>query len=164
MVLILVNDVAPPESGTGSKGASVYVGEYYATRRGIPFSNIVHLSIPLSCCDNDPKAWDSWNVGWDKFHAYIRTPVKNFLESHGLKYQIKYIVPTYGVPVRTQITPYPAGLQPDMGSVDAFLAAMYSGSDSAFELNPYAVTAPSYTKPYFTDWQNPLGWPMYIVT
>jgi len=163
-VLILVNDVAPPESGTGSKGASVYVGEYYATRRGIPFSNIVHLSIPLSCCDNDPKAWDSWNIGWDNFNTYIRTPVKNFLESHGLKYQIKYIVPTYGVPVRTQITPYPAGLQPDMGSVDAFLAAMYSGSDSAFQLNPYAVTDPSYTKPHFTDWPNPLGWPMYIVT
>jgi uncharacterized protein (TIGR03790 family) len=162
-VLILVNDLVPPEAGTGSTGASIYVGEYYATRRGIPFSNIVHLSIPLACCDSDPKQWDSWNVGWDKFETYIRTPVKSFLESRGLKNTIKYIVPTYGIPVRTQIVPYPAGIQPDMGSVDSFLAAMYSPSGSPFQLNPYAVTDPSYSKPHFTEWQNPQGWPMYIV-
>src|SRR3954453_9069465 len=70
-VLILVNDVVPPEAGTGSTGASVYVGEYYATHRGIPFSNIVHLNVPLVCCNSDPKHWDSWNVGWEKFDASI---------------------------------------------------------------------------------------------
>src|SRR6267154_3835878 len=95
-VLILVNDLVPPEAGTGSTGASIYVGEYYASRRGIPFSNIVHLSVPLACCSNDPKQWDSWNIGWDKFETYVRIPVKAFLESHGLKTKIKYIVPTYG--------------------------------------------------------------------
>src|SRR5437764_7957238 len=100
-VLILVNDLVPPESGTGATGASIYVGEYYATRRGVPFSNIVHLHVPLACCENDPRHWDSWNVNWEKFETYVRTPVKNFLESNGLTTKIKYIVPTYGIPVRT---------------------------------------------------------------
>src|SRR5713226_1321186 len=141
-VLILVNDLAPPESGTGSTGASIYVGEYYASRRGIPLSNIVHLSVPLACCSNDPRHWDSWNVGWDKFETYIRTPVKNFLESRGLKTKIKYIVPTYGIPVRTTTPNYPKGLQPDSLSIDLFLATMYSGSDALFRSNHYAVSVP----------------------
>src|SRR5436305_2216403 len=91
-VLILVNDRVPD---------SIYVGEYYATRRGIPFTNIVHLSVPLACCDNDPIQWDSWNIGWDTFDTYIRAPLKQFLEDNGLRDTIKYIVPTYGIPVRT---------------------------------------------------------------
>src|ERR1700704_5690363 len=99
-VLILVNDLVPPETGTGSTGASIYVGEYYATRRGIPFSNIVHLSVPLACCNSDPRHWDSWNVNWERFETYVRTPVRSFLESNGLTNKIKYIVPTYGIPVR----------------------------------------------------------------
>src|SRR5262245_59840402 len=115
-VLILVNDLVAPEAGTGTTGASVYVGEYYASRRGIPASNIVHLSIPLACCANDPREWDSWNISWEAFVGYIRTPVKNFLESRGLTNKIKYIVPTYGIPVRTHVVPYPAGLQEDFGS------------------------------------------------
>src|SRR5262245_41148609 len=65
-VLILVNDSVPPEAGTGRKGASLFVGEHYADRRGIPRSNILHLTIPLACCDNDPRAWDSWNVSWER--------------------------------------------------------------------------------------------------
>src|SRR6516164_7270735 len=113
-VLILVNDLVPPEDGTGSTGASIYVGQYYATRRGIPLSNIVHLSVRLACCDNDPKAWDSWNIDWQTFDTDIRTPLKSFLESNGLTTQIKYIVPTYGIPLRTRLgAPYPAGLEPD---------------------------------------------------
>src|ERR1043165_4519414 len=72
-VLILVNDLVPPEDGTGSTGASIYVGEYYASRRGIPFSNIVHLNVPLACCENEPRHWDSWTVNWEKFETYVRT-------------------------------------------------------------------------------------------
>jgi len=37
-VLVLVNDVAPPEPGTNSKDARVFVGEYNAQQRGVPTS------------------------------------------------------------------------------------------------------------------------------
>jgi uncharacterized protein (TIGR03790 family) len=164
-VLILVNDLVPPETGTGSIGASVYVGQYYAAQRGIPFSNIVHLSVRLACCDNDPKEWDSWNIDWQTFDTTIRTPVKSFLESNGLTATIKYIVPTYGIPVRTRLgAPYPAGLEPDFVSIDSFLAALYAGTDAPFLLNPYAVSQPAYSKNHFDQWQNPQGWPMYLVS
>src|SRR4051794_35327785 len=92
-VLILVNDQTPPETGTDGKGASAYVGEYYATRRGIPFDNIVRLSIPNPCCNPDPHDWSNWNVSWDKFDTYVRAPLKAFLESRGIQSKIKYIVP-----------------------------------------------------------------------
>src|SRR5258708_7406875 len=164
-VLILVNDLVPPETGTGSTGASVYVGQYYAARRGIPLSNIVHLSVRLACCDNDPKAWDSWNIDWQTFDTSIRTPLKSFLESNGLTTTIKYIVPTYGIPLRTRLgAPYPAGLEPDSVSVDSFLTTLYAGTDAPFLLNPYAVSQPAYSKNHFDQWRNPQGWPMYLVS
>ena len=164
-VLILVNDLVPPETGTGSTGASVYVGQYYAARRGIPLSNIVHLSVRLACCDNDPKAWDSWNIDWQTFDTSIRTPLKSFLESNGLTTTIKYIVPTYGIPLRTRLgAPYPAGLEPDSVSVDSFLTTLYAGTDAPFLLNPYAVSQPAYSKNHFDQWRNPQGWPMHLVS
>jgi uncharacterized protein (TIGR03790 family) len=163
-VLILVNDLVPPESGTNGIGASIYVGQYYAARRGIPAANILHLNVPLGCCANDPHDWDSWNIPWSNFETYIRAPLRNFLESGGLKYGIKYIVPTYGVAVRVTTPNHPAGLQPDFLSIDSFLAALYSGTDAQFQRNPYAVSVPSYSKPHFADWQNPQRWPMYLVS
>jgi uncharacterized protein (TIGR03790 family) len=163
-VLILVNDLVPPEDGTGSTGASIYVGQYYATRRGIPLSNIVHLSVRLACCDNDPRAWDSWNIDWQTFDRDIRTPLKGFLESNGLTTQIKYIVPTYGIPLRTNLdAPSPTGVALDSVSVDSMLTTLYAGTDAPFLLNPYAVSQPPYSKDHFDQWQNPQGWPMYLV-
>ena len=66
-VLILVNDAVPPQAGTGAKGASVFVGEYYAEQRGVPASQILHLNIPLGCCAADPTDWDSWKLGLAEF-------------------------------------------------------------------------------------------------
>src|SRR5258708_17227860 len=43
-VLIIVNDATPPEAGTNGIGASVWVGQYYATARGVPVSNICHIN------------------------------------------------------------------------------------------------------------------------
>jgi uncharacterized protein (TIGR03790 family) len=163
-VLILVNDLVPPESGTNGIGASIYVGQYYAMRRGIPAANILHLNVPLGCCANDPHDWDSWNIPWGTFETNIRTPLRNYLDSDGLKNRIKYIVPAYGVPVRVTTSSYPAGLEPDYLSIDSFLTALYSGTDAPFLRNPYAVSVPSYSKPHFADWQNPQGWPMYLVS
>src|SRR6266478_9647844 len=42
-VLVLVNDRMPKEGGTGSMGASIFVGQYYAGKRNIPAANILHL-------------------------------------------------------------------------------------------------------------------------
>ena len=42
-VLVLVNDRMPKEGGTGSMGASIFVGQYYAAKRNIPAANILHL-------------------------------------------------------------------------------------------------------------------------
>ena len=119
----------------GSTGASIY-----ATRRGIPF------------------------IDWQTFDTDIRTPLKSFLESNGLTTQIKYIVPTYGIPLRTRLgAPYPAGLEPDSVSVDSMLTTLYAGTDAPFLLNPYAVSQPAYSKDHFDQWQNPQGWPLYLV-
>src|SRR5262245_7454615 len=70
-VLILVNDEVLPEKGTGRKSASIWVGESYAAKRGIPESNILHLRIPGT---GDPLAWDAWHISWDNFDTYIRKP------------------------------------------------------------------------------------------
>src|SRR5260370_26251635 len=70
-VLILVNDAVPKAAGTGGKGASVWVGETYAKRRGVPFTQILHLNIPLGCCDNNPLDWDSWDGGWEQSEITI---------------------------------------------------------------------------------------------
>src|SRR5438045_4201397 len=63
-VLILVNDETPSSPGTGRTGASVWVGEYYAGKRGIPASNILHLRLP---CGDGPLHWDCWHISWEDF-------------------------------------------------------------------------------------------------
>jgi uncharacterized protein (TIGR03437 family) len=158
-VLVLVNDVAPPESGTNGKGASVFVGEYYAQQRGVPAGQILHLNIPLGCCENNPTDWDSWNMSWDKFDSTIRQPLKKFLADNQLTQQIDYIVPVYGVPVRTwDSTGKIEGL-----SVDSFLASINAGPISQFLPNPYYAQW-NEGRLHTRNFQNPSGWKMYIVT
>ena len=73
-------------------------------------------------------------------------------------------MPTYGIPVRTKLaTTYPPGLELFSISVDSMLTTLYAGDDAPFILNPYAVSQPGYAKDHFTTWQNPQGWPMYLV-
>ena len=168
-VLILVNDQAPPEAGTGSVGASVYVGQYYAQQRGIPAQNIVHLNIPLGSPPNT-QFYDSEIVPFSVFDATIRQPVKAFLENNALKNRIKYIVPTYGVP-NAILTgpvalnpPLPEGFPTSGFSVDSYLASLYSGTDDIYLTNPYALSNSAYSREHFRSWTNPYGWPMYLVT
>jgi len=164
-LLILVNDLVPPEAGTGQRGASVFVGEYYAQKRGIPRENIVHLSVPLACCNNDPKAWDSWNVGWPTFVEHVRKPVNRFLERKGLKDRIRYIVPTYGIPLRLNNLSRPGPPQyPGEGfSLDSFLATMDSGQDGPALPNPYRADDPRQNAPHLRTWINPAGWKLRLV-
>src|SRR5437016_4179273 len=89
-VLILVNDKMPKEAGTGGAGASVFVGQYYAAKRGIPAGNSFHL-----------RTGTEESIGHDDFKAQIETPLRKFLDANegAMRRKILYIVPTYGVPV-----------------------------------------------------------------
>ncbi len=156
-VLILVNDEVASAPGTGKKGASVWVGEYYAAKRGIPAGNIVHLNIPAN---DGPLAWDSWHMSWEGFNTSIRQPVLKALKSRGASNPIRYIVPVFGVPSHiASIT----GVPGQNWSIDSFLASVESGNTSVGFGNPYRA-ATEEAKPHFADWQNPAGWRMYLVT
>ncbi len=156
-VLILVNDDAMPEPGTGRKGASLYVGEYYASKRGIPKKNILKLHIKL-CCDDDLANSGNSEITWARFEEEIRQPVMKFLDKRGLRDDIHYIVPVYGVPVKMHGTKWKQQGQ----SVDSFLASMNAMEDVFGLANPYRARAARETK-RFRDWTNPYYWKMYIV-
>jgi len=130
-VLIIVNDATPAEQGTGTMGASEYVGWYYAGARHIPLSNVFHIST-VSGPSSDPHDPLGWHISWEEFNTRIRVPLRAFLESQQLESKIKYIVPTYGVP--THISSYKGY---ENLSVDSFLASIYAaGSDEIGSLNP----------------------------
>ncbi len=155
-VLILVNDQTVAEDGTGGKRASVWVGEHYAEARGVPKQNIVRLSVPLACCQNSPAAWDSFNVSLERYTELIERPVLEYMEKKGIADQIRYIVPTYGLPTRI----YNVG---GGASVDSFLAGMRYGIDAPRMPNPYRASVER-LNPAFAEWTNPMGGPIYLVT
>ena len=152
-VLILVNDAMKPETGSGTTGASVFVGEYYAGKRGIPKANILHLT---TVTDE--------SIPYPDYVSQIEKPVKAFLEANGgaMKRQILYIVPTYGVPLKAYIT----GDQ--LPAVDSLLAAMYASSTFSIRIaNPYA--APQGSRPAkfaaWSDQRDAIGiWKMFLVS
>ena len=161
-VLILVNDEVPPSAGTGRKGASVYAGEYYAEKRGVPKEHILHLRIPLACCQHDPLAWDSWHIRWDRFDETIRKPLLKYLSAHRLTGEIDYIVSAFGIPTTLVNTP---SVQNGNGlSVDSFLASINSGAEAIGLRNPYHAKKATDMPPHFREWSNPAGWKMYLVT
>ena len=70
-VLVVVNDALGPEAGTGGKGASVYVGDYYVAARSIPAGNVVHLTIPLG---GNKTAQANEGMTFADFDQYVRAP------------------------------------------------------------------------------------------
>ncbi len=152
-VLILVNDAMKPETGTGATGASVFVGEYYAGKRGIPKTNILHLT---TVTDE--------SIPYPDYLNQIEKPVKAYLEANGgaMKRRILYIVPTYGVPLKAYIT----GDQ--LPAVDSLLAGMYASSTFSMRIaNPYA--APQGSRPAkfaaWSDQRDAIGiWKMFLVS
>jgi uncharacterized protein (TIGR03790 family) len=78
-VVILVNENVPE---------SVSIGEYYASRRSIRKENICRIrTTPNELCE------------WAELRKDILDPLKKFLED---KPDVLYIVPTFGVPVKTK--------------------------------------------------------------
>src|SRR6185503_8513764 len=77
-VVVLVNENIPE---------SVSIGEYYASRRGIPREQICKVrTVGQEICT------------WPQLRTEILIPLRSFLES---KPEVLYIVPTYGIPVKT---------------------------------------------------------------
>jgi uncharacterized protein (TIGR03790 family) len=149
-VLVLVNDKMPKEAGTGSTGASVFVGQYYAAKRGIPAENIVHL-----------KTSTEENIGKEDFEAQIATPLRKFLDAGvgAMRQKILYIVPVYGVPVQV------GGAL----AVDSVLSVMYAGHEELKPplRNPYYGPTGS-RPPHFDDWVRQFeaagGFKLFLVT
>lgn len=160
-VLILVNDATPPETGTGSAGASVFVGQYYAAQRHIPTSNIVHINMPLP----SPAAYDAENVPYTAYDQQIRQPLAQFLQANNLVNNIDFIVPTYGIPLKVINPGMPPGFVglPDTIAIDSLLASINSPSLRDQLPNGY-FAAGEQVQPKFRNFVNPWGYRMYLVT
>ena len=158
-VLIIVNDATPPEAGTNGIGASVWVGQHYAAARGIPTSNIFHMNYAAG---QGPQDWSNYYLDWNTYVAQIRDPLRQFMASANLTNKINYIVPTYGVPFKTEI-----GKLVDQTnlSIDAYLATLNSDASNTLEINPYQANGyTDLTRPHFRDYTNTGGTKIYIVS
>lgn len=168
-VLILVNDLTPSEKGTKGRNASVWVGEYYAAKRGIPKQNILKLKVEGFGGNTEPQEWDGWHINWPQFDKSMRQPVKQYLAKRGLTDKIHYIVTTYGIPTHLGGAGTSPGASDNEFSVDSFLAALNAGANgqdlTAPALrNSYFSPSADITMPHIKDWKNPTGWKLYLVT
>ncbi|PWU06099.1 MAG: hypothetical protein C5B51_12995 [Terriglobia bacterium] len=152
-VLVLVNDRMPAEAGTGGTGASVFVGQYYARQRSIPDNNILHV-----------QASTDEFVSYDDYQAQIETPVRRFLDANGgaMRKQIVYIVPIYGIPVKTRTA------DGQTLAVDSALSGMYPTPATVIRFaNPYSA-ATGTRPPHFDVWADQREttgvWKMFIVS
>lgn len=101
-VLVVVNDASE---------ASKRIAEYYAQKRAIPSTNVVHLKAPTADEITRPV-----------FAGTIETPIANALASKSLQDRILYIVLTKGIPLRIIGT---TGRSGTVASVDSELTLLY---------------------------------------
>lgn len=149
-VLILVNDGMKRGTGTG---ATVSAGEYYAGKRGIPKTNILHLTTIIDEA-----------ILYPGYVSQVEKPVTAFLEGNGgaMKRWILDIIPTYGIPVKANRT---GNVIP---AVDLLLAGMDASSTFSSRIaNLYG--APQGSRPAkFTAWpdqRDAIGiWKMFLVS
>ena len=99
-------------------------------------------------------------MDWPKYDATIRQPLLKILSDRKLTDKIHYIVPTYGVPVRTWDNAH----RIQGFSIDSLLAGINSGSIAQFLPNPYYSPVWNEGRVHFRNFQNPAGWKMYIVS
>ncbi len=78
-VVVLVNEAVPE---------SVAIGEHYAERRGIPKAQVLRI-----------RATGEETCTWESLRKDILEPLRKFLEGRP---EVLYVVPTYGVPVKTR--------------------------------------------------------------
>jgi len=132
-VLVIVNQ---------NSDTSVAIGEYYVQLRGIPDINLCILD----CSTSEV-------IKREEYVGNIYFPIKDYLETTGLKERIKYFVTTKGVPLKiTGKFSYTT----QMASVDAELVMLDYGS---YQLNGW------YPNPYYNkgDNLNRDALPLYLV-
>jgi uncharacterized protein (TIGR03790 family) len=151
-VLVLVNDRMPSEIGTGKTSASVFVGNYYASKRNIPVGNVIHL-----------RTSTEEAISYEDYQAEIETPLRKILDGNdgAMRKKILYIVPVYGMPLKT-------GKNGQTVAVDSLLSALYMTPPTLIRFpNPYAAGIGS-RPPHFDVWADQREasglWKMFLVS
>jgi uncharacterized protein (TIGR03790 family) len=139
-VLVVVN---------GRSATSREIGEYYATRRGIPRGNLCTIATA-------PQETIVRSV----YEGEIEASIGKFLTSHGLREKVLYIVLTSGVPLR--ISGPGAGFQSEAASVDSELTLLYQRLRGAIIPLPGPVKNPFYQH-QDSPFRHP-AFPIYLVT
>ena len=101
-VALVIND---------QSAASQRVGDYYARKRAIPASNVIHIRAPDS--ETIDRVW---------YSALIERPIAEALTRQGLQDRILYLVLTKGVPLRIIGS---TGQSGTVSSVDSELTLLY---------------------------------------
>ena len=101
-VAVVINDNSPD---------SIDVGEYYARKRALPSSNVIHI-----------KTSTNEEIDRSTYAGTIELPVAATLSTRNLQDRVLYLVLTKGVPLRISGTNGGAGT---IASVDSELALLY---------------------------------------
>ncbi|MDP2897965.1 MAG: TIGR03790 family protein [bacterium] len=123
-VLVVVNRSSPE---------SLELGEYYRRQRGIPEGNVAYLSY-----SGNPEV-----TSLKVFEEQVKTPLRSYLTSSGLKDKVLHIVMTYGIPYKIYTR---GGRATD--SLDAYLADLFDECKSDPNLGMGGTDA-RYRNPYY---------------
>jgi uncharacterized protein (TIGR03790 family) len=139
-VLLVVNDASQ---------LSRDIGQYYASRRGVPPRNICHI-----------RTVTTENIERTQYNREIAGAIGSCLTRNQLTEQILYIVTTGGVPLRI---PGSDGMEGDNAAVDSELTLLYSDLKRP---QPHALAGPA-LNPFFgrreVKFTHP-KFPIYLVT
>lgn len=101
-VAVVINEASP---------ASQQIGEYYASRRGLPPRNILHIRTTVE-----------ERITREQYASTVENPIGAALKKAGAQDRILFLVLTKGVPLRIEGT---AGVQGTLASVDSELSLLY---------------------------------------
>ena len=142
-VLLVVNDASE---------LSRNIGQYYASRRGVPPSNICHI-----------RTGTDENIARAQYDREIAGAIGGCLTRNQLTEQVLYIVTTGGVPLKIPEASKSSGMMGDYAAVDSELTLLYSDLK---EGKPHAIAGP-FLNPFFgrrdAKFAHP-DFPMYLVT
>lgn len=139
-VLLVVNDASR---------LSRNIGQYYASRRGVPPKNICHI-----------RTAETEDIARAQYDREIAGPIGACLTRNHLTEQILYIVTTGGVPLKI---PGSGGMGGDYAAVDSELTLLYSDLKQGKE---HPIAGPFFN-PFFGKREAKFAhpeFPMYLVT
>jgi uncharacterized protein (TIGR03790 family) len=139
-VLLIINRDSP---------VSTAIGDYYASRRGIPPGNVCRISTPA---DEE--------IARGVYNSKIAAPVASCLRDRKIAESVYYLVTTLGVPLRIDGTNGDSG---NRASIDSELAVLYSDIKTG---KPHPLGGPL-PNPFFgrraQNFSHP-EFPLYMVT